>query len=88
MQGLLWKVYSGYKKSTRQEAAIFIFEKRALDKWNKRSREVMVEILKKGVLQLTKLKHPRVLTVQHPLEESRLIFYCLLINWITMNTVY
>jgi len=70
--GLLWKIYSGYKKSTRQEASVFIFEKKELDKWVKKDRERMIETLKKGVQQLTKLRHPRVLTVQHPLEESRL----------------
>ena len=30
---LLWKVYSGFKKSTKQKAAIFVFEKRLLDQW-------------------------------------------------------
>lgn len=67
----MWKIYSGYKKSTKQEAAIFVFEKKQLDKWTKRDRESMIEILKKGVSQLTRLRHPRILTVQHPLEESR-----------------
>lgn len=31
----------------------------------------MLEILKRSVIQLTKIRHPRILTVQHPLEESR-----------------
>lgn len=31
----------------------------------------MLETLKRGVTQLTKIRHPQVLTVQHPLEESR-----------------
>ncbi|EZA58274.1 SCY1-like protein [Ooceraea biroi] len=70
--GLLWRVYSGYKKSTKQEAAIFVFEKRMLEKWStKADRELVLETLKRGVMQLTKLRHPQVLTVQHPLEESR-----------------
>ncbi|EFN76018.1 SCY1-like protein 2 [Harpegnathos saltator] len=70
--GLLWKVYSGYKKSTKQEAAIFVFEKRILEKWSsKADRELVLETLKRGVTQLTKLRHPQILTVQHPLEESR-----------------
>jgi len=69
--GLMWKIYSGFKKSTRQEAAVFVFEKNQLDKWSRKDRENMIVILKKGVHQLTRLKHPRVLTVQHPLEESR-----------------
>ncbi|XP_012272341.1 SCY1-like protein 2 [Orussus abietinus] len=70
--GLLWKVYSGYKKSTRQEATVFVFEKRLLDRWgSKHEREAVLETLKRGVTQLTKLRHPQILIVQHPLEESR-----------------
>lgn len=70
--GLLWKVYSGYKKSTKQKAAIFVFEKRLLDQFQEKSvKDSILETLKRGVVQLTKLRHPQILTVQHPLEESR-----------------
>ncbi|XP_003493344.1 SCY1-like protein 2 [Bombus impatiens] len=68
---LLWKVYNGYKKSTKQEAAIFVFEKRILDKFSRNDKELILETLKRGIAQLTKLRHPQILTVQHPLEESR-----------------
>lgn len=68
---LLWKVYNGYKKSTKQEAAIFVFEKRILEKFSKNDKELILETLKRGVAQLTKLRHPQILIVQHPLEESR-----------------
>ncbi|CAG9769647.1 unnamed protein product [Ceutorhynchus assimilis] len=69
--GLLWKIYKGTKRSTKQEASIFVFEKRQLEKWNKNDRELVLESLKHGVQQLTKIRHPQVLTVQHSLEESR-----------------
>lgn len=70
--GLLWKIYAGYKKSTRQEASIFVFEKRNLDRFGGKSeRESLLASLRKGVSQLTRLRHPRLLIVQHPLEESR-----------------
>ncbi|KAI4489498.1 hypothetical protein M0802_011033 [Mischocyttarus mexicanus] len=70
--GLLWKIYNGYKKSTKQAAAIFVFEKRILERWSsKTDRELVLETLKRGIMQLTKLRHPQILTVQHPLEESR-----------------
>lgn len=69
--GLLWKVYKGYKKSTKQEASIFVFEKKQLDRWTKGDRDIMLETLKRGIGQLTKLRHPQILTVQHSLEESR-----------------
>ncbi|TMW53790.1 hypothetical protein DOY81_001075 [Sarcophaga bullata] len=69
--GLLWKVYNGYKKSTKQEVSVFVFEKKALDRWSKEDREAILETMRRGVQQLTKIRHPHVLTVQHPLEESR-----------------
>lgn len=69
--GLLWKVYSGAKKSTKQEASVFVFEKKNLDKYSKDDRDRILDLLKRSVIQLTKIRHPRVLTVQHPLEESR-----------------
>lgn len=42
-----------------------------LDKWSKDDRDSFVEQLKRSVIQLTKIRHPQILTVQHPLEESR-----------------
>nr|CAH7718028.1 unnamed protein product [Callosobruchus chinensis] len=69
--GLLWKIYNGYKRSTKQEASVFVFEKRQLERYNKNEREMILEILRRGVVQLTKIRHPKILTVQHPLEESR-----------------
>uniref|UniRef100_A0A6A7G441 SCY1-like protein 2 n=2 Tax=Hirondellea gigas TaxID=1518452 RepID=A0A6A7G441_9CRUS len=69
--GLSWKVYSGYKKSSRQDVSLFVFEKRSLDRWDRQDREQFLEMLRRGVAQLTRIKHPQILTVQHPLEESR-----------------
>lgn len=69
--GLLWKIYQGYKKSTKQEAAIFVFEKRHLEKFPKAERDLILETLKRGIAQLTRLRHPQILTVQHSMEESR-----------------
>ncbi|KAL7727644.1 hypothetical protein ACLKA6_013247 [Drosophila palustris] len=69
--GLMWKVYNGHKKSTKQEVSVFVFEKKCLERWSKDDRETMLETLRRGVQQLTKIRHPHVLTVQHPLEESR-----------------
>ncbi|EDV95008.1 SCY1-like protein 2 [Drosophila grimshawi] len=69
--GLMWKVYNGHKKSTKQEVSVFVFEKKVLERWSKDDRETMLETLRRGVQQLTKIRHPHVLTVQHPLEESR-----------------
>ncbi|CAH0587149.1 unnamed protein product [Chrysodeixis includens] len=69
--GLVWKIYKGYKKSTKQEASIFVFEKKYLDRRAKGDRDIFLETLRRGIVQLTKLRHPQILTVQHSLEESR-----------------
>lgn len=70
-RGCMWKIYSGTKKSTGQEASIFLLEKRQFDRYSKEDREEIFEIARRGVTQITKIRHPQVLTVQHPLEESR-----------------
>ncbi|CAN7998877.1 unnamed protein product [Ixodes hexagonus] len=69
--GLLWKVYQATKRSTKEEAAVFVLEKKQLERYSKRDRELIVDILKQGIAQLTRLRPPSILTVQHPLEESR-----------------
>ncbi|CAF1947799.1 unnamed protein product [Rotaria magnacalcarata] len=69
--GLMWKIYGAIKRTTKQEAAVFVFEKRLLDKYSKKDRELILEAMRKGVHQLAKIRHPRILSLQHPLEESR-----------------
>lgn len=63
-------MYKGTKRSTKQNVAVFVFDKNQL-KYMKDDRDTVLELLKRGVSQLTKIRHPRILTVQHPLEESR-----------------
>ncbi|KAM9401848.1 SCY1-like protein 2 [Salvelinus alpinus] len=69
--GMCWRIYNGTKKSTKQEVAVFVFDKKMVDKYQKFDKDQIIESLKRGVQQLTRLRHPRLLTVQHPLEESR-----------------
>ena len=69
--GLLWKVYSGYKNTTRQAASVFVLERAALERFDRQDKEAVWELMRRGVSQLTRLRHPQILTVHHPLEESR-----------------
>ncbi|KAM4036662.1 SCY1-like protein 2 isoform 1-T1 [Anomaloglossus baeobatrachus] len=69
--GLAWKIFNGTKKSTKQEVAVFVFDKKLIDKYQKYEKDQIIDSLKRGVQQLTRLRHPRLLTVQHPLEDSR-----------------
>ncbi|KAM5170811.1 SCY1-like protein 2 isoform 2-T2 [Mantella aurantiaca] len=69
--GLTWKIFNGTKKSTKQEVAVFVFDKKLIDRYQKYEKDQILDSVKRGVQQLTRLRHPRLLTVQHPLEESR-----------------
>lgn len=69
--GMSWRIYNGTKKSTKQEVAVFVFDKKVIDRYQKFEKDQIIDSLKKGIQQLTRLRHPRLLTVQHPLEESR-----------------
>lgn len=51
--------------------AVFVLDKKIIDRYQKFEKDQIIDSLKKGVQQLTRLRHPRLLTVQHPLEESR-----------------
>ncbi|CAG9531638.1 unnamed protein product [Cercopithifilaria johnstoni] len=66
-----WKVYAAQKRSTKKAVSVWLFEKRNLEKWPRYERELFLEIMKRGVSQLTRLRHPRILVIEHPLEESR-----------------
>lgn len=67
---MCWKVFRGTKRSTKQTVSVFVFDKNQL-KYMKDDREAILDVVRRGATQLTKIRHPRILTVQHPLEESR-----------------
>jgi len=71
--GLSWKIYAGRKLSTKQPVAIWLFEKKQIEKWPRNEKEAFPELLKRGVNQLTRLRHPRLLVVERTLEESRFV---------------
>ena len=48
-----------------------MFEKKQLERFSRRDRDIVLDLLKKGVSQLTRLRHPKILSILHPLEESR-----------------
>ena len=50
---------------------MLLFEKKSIDNYDKKEKEIILEMFRKGPQQLAKLRHPRLLTVQQTLEESR-----------------
>lgn len=54
-----------------QEVSVWWLEKRHIEKWPPRDRDMFLEIVKRGIQQLTRLRHPRLLVVEHAMEESK-----------------
>ncbi|KAK4176434.1 kinase-like domain-containing protein [Triangularia setosa] len=78
-----WKIYSAKRKATGKEYSVFVFDKKTLDTGNnglggrhsamahKRVMEEVVERLKKEASSLARLRHPGVLELVEPVEETR-----------------
>ncbi|KAL2863062.1 putative protein kinase Scy1, partial [Aspergillus lucknowensis] len=77
-----WKIHDGKKKSTNTTASIFIFDKKALDARSgglggrsgssiRKPQEEVVERLKREAGNLARLRHPSILQVLEPVEETR-----------------
>ena len=54
-------------------ASFFVFEKRLIEKLSRSDNNSVIAGLKRGVQQLTRLRHPTILSVLHPIEESRYV---------------
>ncbi|KAK4198623.1 kinase-like domain-containing protein [Triangularia verruculosa] len=78
-----WKIYSAKQKATGKEYSVFVFDKKTLDTGNnglggrqsatahKKVVEEVVERLKKEASSLARLRHPGVLELVEPVEETR-----------------
>jgi SCY1-like protein 2 len=79
-----WKIYDAKKKSTGKPASVFVFEKKSLEppagagfggraaaSGLKRAHDEVVERLKKEGSSLARLRHPSVLELVEPVEETR-----------------
>jgi len=78
-----WKIYPAKNKKTGKECSVFVFDKKGLLDAHraglrgaeaaeaKRAAEVVVERLKKEALALARLRHPGILEVVEPVEETR-----------------
>lgn len=77
-----WRVHSGSKKSTGVPASIFILDRKTLEPRSggfggrssastKKLQEEVVERLKREASNLARLRHPSILQVLEPVEETR-----------------
>ncbi|KAI1290476.1 kinase-like domain-containing protein [Xylaria venustula] len=77
-----WKIYDAKKKSTQKPYSVFVFDRKSLDSHGntlsrssassfKRVTEEVVERLKKEASSLARLRHPNVLELVEPVEDTR-----------------
>ncbi|OAA46474.1 protein kinase domain-containing protein ppk32 [Beauveria brongniartii RCEF 3172] len=77
-----WRIYDAKKKSTGKPYSVFVFDKKSLDSHGsslgrssatsfKKTLEEVVERLKKEASSLAKLRHPNILELVEPVEETR-----------------
>lgn len=77
-----WKLYDAKKKSTGKTASVFVLDRKSLDAHAgslgrsnassmKRATEEVIERLKKEASSLARLRHPSILELVEPVEETR-----------------
>ncbi|XP_055388592.1 SCY1-like protein 2 [Condylostylus longicornis] len=67
----IWKIHDAYRKSDGKECSVFLFEKKNAEKLHKPKRKgSVIELLKTSIKQLERFKHPKILQIIHPVEES------------------
>ncbi|KNB03873.1 hypothetical protein FOXG_06209 [Fusarium oxysporum f. sp. lycopersici 4287] len=77
-----WKIFDAKKKSTGKPYSVFVFDRKSLDSHGsslgrsgaasfKKTVEEVVERLKKEASSLAKLRHPNILELVEPVEETR-----------------
>lgn len=77
-----WKIYDAKQKSTGNSVSVFVLDRKSLDSHSnslgrssassiKRAAEEVVERLKKEAASLAKLRHPNILELVEPVEDTR-----------------
>lgn len=77
-----WKIFDARNKKTQKDVSIFVFDRRALDQHSgnvgrasaqnhKKAVEEVVERLKKEASSLARLRHPNILELTEPVEDTR-----------------
>ncbi|KAI9820473.1 MAG: hypothetical protein M1826_000910 [Phylliscum demangeonii] len=76
-----WKIFDAKKKSTGKAVSVFIFDKKSLEPQAslgrssapsiKKAHEEVIERLKKEAASLARLRHPSILELVEPVEETR-----------------
>ncbi|MCQ2817379.1 MAG: protein kinase [archaeon] len=67
----MWKIHKASHKDRKQDACIFVFDKKQLESMSAANREGILNILRKEASSLIKYKHPSILGIFEPLAEDK-----------------
>ena len=79
----VWQIFDAKKKSSGSAVSIFVFDRKSLDVQSnglgartsatsiRKAQEHVIERLKKGASNLARLRHPSILQLVEPVEETR-----------------
>ncbi|EGG23779.1 SCY1 family protein kinase [Cavenderia fasciculata] len=70
-----WKIHDAIKKSSSEETSVFYFEKKSIEKLPKANQTEIIDYLKKEAQSLQRLRHPAILQVVSPIEETKTTMY-------------
>ncbi|KAF7988483.1 hypothetical protein HCN44_001056 [Aphidius gifuensis] len=66
----VWRIFDAYRKSDSQEASVFVFEKRSVEKFHKpKHKDNVTELLRKCPKNLEEFRHPKLLQVYSTVKE-------------------
>ncbi|KZO99308.1 kinase-like protein [Calocera viscosa TUFC12733] len=66
-----WKVQAATHKVNGKQVSVWSFEKRSVDKMGAAGKERLIEVLKHEASSLSRLRHPCILEMVEPMEETR-----------------
>eukprot|EP01134_Creolimax_fragrantissima_P006272 CFRG6272T1 len=67
----LWRIHHATSKTNNQAVSVFIFDKKDLTRFAVHDKDTILKILRRDPSQLMKLRHPRLLEIKTPLEETK-----------------
>lgn len=65
------KIFNAKRKSNGESVSLFVFDKTVLEKYPKQQREDILKMLRHEIRHLTKLRHPRILSILKAEPETK-----------------
>lgn len=65
------KVYNAKRRGSNEPVSLFVFDKAQLEKYPRNQRDNAITMLRHEIRHLTKLRHPKILSILKPEQETK-----------------